>query len=69
MTQFGAKRLAAEMKRRAEKSLKKKIKLDDDSGDVSYVNQRNKRFNEKIGRNYDKYTNEIKQNLERGTAL
>ena len=70
ITQEGAKRLAAEMKRRAEKSIKKKIKLDkDDSGDISYVNQRNKRFNEKIGRNFDKDTAEIKQNLERGTAL
>jgi len=69
MTQLGAKRLAAEMKRRAEKSAMKKIKLEDDSEDVSYVNKRNKRFNEKIGRNFDKYTTEIKQNLERGTAL
>lgn len=70
ITQEGAKRLAAEMKRRAEKSIKKKIKLDkDDSGDISYINQRNKRFNEKIGRNFDKHTAEIKQNLERGTAL
>jgi len=69
MTQAGAKRLAADMKRRAEKSVKKKQKLEDDSGDVSYINDRNKRFNEKIGRNFDKYTTEIKQNLERGTAL
>ena len=37
--------------------------------DISYINKRNKRFNEKINRNYDKHTAEIRQNLERGTAL
>lgn len=37
--------------------------------DVGYINQRNKRFNEKISRNYDEHTAEIRQSLERGTAL
>jgi pre-mRNA-splicing factor SYF2 len=36
---------------------------------VGYINQRNKRFNEKISRSYDKETAKIRQNLERGTAL
>jgi len=66
----GVKRLSRELKRRGEKSMGKKVqKLDFEGVDVSYVNQRNKRFNEKINRNYDKFTAEIKQNLERGTAL
>lgn len=40
-----------------------------EQADVSYINQRNKRFNQKISRNFDKHTAEIRQNLERGTAL
>lgn len=37
--------------------------------DVTYINQRNQRFNQKISRAYDKYTQETKDSLERGTAL
>ena len=65
----GAKRLANEMKRRVEKKLNKKRKVEFDETDVSYINDRNKRFNQKIGRNFDEHTAEIRQNLERGTAL
>ena len=69
---IGAKRLAAELKRRAEKSKatqKKKQKMEFESTDINYVDKRNKHFNEKISRTYDTYTAEIRQNLERGTAL
>ena len=68
----GAKRLANELKRRAAKSKatkKKKQKMEFESTDINYVDKRNKRFNEKISRNYDTHTAEIRQNLERGTAL
>jgi len=65
----GAKRLANEMKRRAEKKANQKRKVDFDETDVSYINDRNKRFNQKISRNFDEHTAEIRQNLERGTAL
>lgn len=65
----GAKRLADEMKRRVEKRLNKKQKLEYDAVDVTSINDRNKRFNQKIGRNFDQHTAEIRQNLERGTAL
>ena len=65
----GARRLANEMKRRIEKKQNKRKKMEFESSDVSYINQRNKRFNEKISRNFDKHTAEIRQNLERGTAL
>ena len=65
----GAKRLANEMKRRVEKKINKKRKIEFDETDVSYINDRNKRFNQKIGRNFDEHTAEIRQNLERGTAL
>lgn len=37
--------------------------------DVDYINERNRVFNKKISRSFDKYTSEIKQNLERGTAV
>ena len=66
----GAKRLADELKRRAAKAEKRKQKdMDFEGTDVSHINKRNKHFNEKINRNYDKHTAEIRQNLERGTAL
>lgn len=65
----GAKRLADEMKRRAEKRANKRGRPEFDAYDVSYINDRNKRFNEKISRNFDEHTAEIRQNLERGTAL
>jgi len=65
----GAKRLATEMKRRVEKRVNKKQKLEYDAVDVTSINDRNKRFNQKIGRNFDKHTAEIRQNLERGTAM
>jgi hypothetical protein len=66
----GARRLANELKRRIEKNEKNKRKRNEfDATDVGYINQRNKRLNEKISRNYDEQTAEIGQNLERGTAL
>lgn len=37
--------------------------------DVDYINERNMKFNKKAARFYDPYTAEIKQNLERGTAI
>lgn len=37
--------------------------------DIDFINDRNKNFNKKIERAFGKYTQEIKANLERGTAL
>jgi hypothetical protein len=66
----GARNIASEMKRRIEKQAKKKReRVDFEETDVSYINNRNKKFNQKISRNFDKHTAEIRQNLERGTAL
>lgn len=42
--------------------------LDVDS-DIYHINQENKKYNEKLDRAYNEYSTEIKQNLERGTAL
>lgn len=62
--------LAAEMRadEEARKNFSKRRKFDEHE-DVTYINLRNYRFNKKISRAYDKYTEEIKDNLERGTAL
>lgn len=65
----GARNLANEMKRRIEKQKAKRDRVEFEQEDVSYINQRNKRFNQKLSRTFDKHTAEIRQNLERGTAL
>ncbi|EKM56685.1 uncharacterized protein PHACADRAFT_253948 [Phanerochaete carnosa HHB-10118-sp] len=41
----------------------------EDEGDITYINERNRVFNKKIARYYDKYTTEIRASFERGTAL
>eukprot|EP00210_Caulerpa_lentillifera_P005651 g5404.t1 len=40
-----------------------------DERDIDFINDRNRKFNQKIDRAFGKYTVEIKGNLERGTAL
>lgn len=44
-------------------------RVHDDDDDVNYINERNMKFNKKLERFYGNYTEEIKQNLERGTAV
>ncbi|KAJ8474796.1 hypothetical protein ONZ51_g6984 [Trametes cubensis] len=44
-------------------------RANEDEGDVTYINERNRVFNKKIARYYDKYTAEIRASFERGTAL
>ncbi|XP_044738873.1 pre-mRNA-splicing factor Syf2 [Chrysoperla carnea] len=40
-----------------------------DDADIDYINERNAKFNQKLERFYGEHTAEIKQNLERGTAV
>lgn len=40
-----------------------------DDADIDYINERNMKFNKKLERFYGEHTLEIKQNLERGTAV
>jgi len=40
-----------------------------DEEDVTFINERNRVFNKKLARAFDPYTAEIKENLERGTAV
>ena len=44
-------------------------RIHDDDDDINYINERNMKFNKKLERFYGSYTEEIKQNLERGTAV
>lgn len=66
----GVAALSAEMRadEEARKNFSKRRKFDEHE-DVTYINLRNYRFNKKISRAFDKYTEELKDNLERGTAL
>lgn len=57
-----------------DKQMKKREKYSrrrayDEDEDIDYINERNMKFNKKLERFYGKYTTEIKQNLERGTAI
>jgi len=37
--------------------------------DIDFINERNRKFNAKVSRAFNPYTAEIRENLERGTAL
>lgn len=60
------KDLEAQMLKR--KSFSRRRTHNDDA-DIDYINEKNARFNKKLERYYGEYTSEIKQNLERGTAI
>jgi hypothetical protein len=62
------------MARELEKKIKKGAKFSrrrtfNEDDDVTFINETNRVFNKKISRAYDQYTNDIKNNLERGTSL
>lgn len=40
----------------------------DPEEEVDYINERNREYNKKLRRDYGKYTEEIKSNLEKGSA-
>lgn len=62
-------RLIEDLNKQEEMRNKSKRRFDPDNEDVSYINERNANFNRKISRFYDKYTREIRESLERGTAV
>lgn len=41
----------------------------DNGDDVTYINEKNKQFNMKLARFYNKYTADIRESFERGTAI
>ncbi|TPX30618.1 hypothetical protein SmJEL517_g05861 [Synchytrium microbalum] len=61
-----SKEVHDQIAKRAKFSKRRAFHEDDD---VTYINDRNMKFNQKIARSYDKYTSDIKANFERGTAL
>ena len=64
-------RLVEDLRKAEEVRLKKRKdrRGDADEGDVTYINEKNKQFNMKLSRFYDRYTTEIRESFERGTAI
>ncbi|KAK0646446.1 SYF2 splicing factor-domain-containing protein [Cercophora newfieldiana] len=65
-------RLVENMRKQEEAALKKRRDREaknGDDGDVTYINEKNKQFNQKLGRFYNKYTAEIRESFERGTMI
>ncbi|KAI9731593.1 MAG: pre-mRNA-splicing factor syf2 [Cirrosporium novae-zelandiae] len=64
-------RLVADLKKADEIRMKKRRERGrgDDEGDVTYINEKNKQFNQKLARFYNKYTAEIRDSFERGTMI
>ncbi|KAK3504677.1 Pre-mRNA-splicing factor syf-2 [Neurospora crassa] len=65
-------RLVADMRKAEEASLKKRrerMANNGDDADVTYINEKNKQFNQKLSRFYNKYTAEIRDSFERGTMV
>ncbi|KAK4961754.1 Pre-mRNA-splicing factor SYF2 [Elasticomyces elasticus] len=65
-------RLVADIKKAEEVRLKKRRDRgmqDEGERDVTYINEKNKQFNLKLARFYDKYTADIRESFERGTAI
>jgi pre-mRNA-splicing factor SYF2 len=69
-TPDGVHRMAAELveSQKSRYNFSRRRTFHDDK-DVDYINEPNKKFNEKLARAYNAYTVEIRQNLERGTAI
>ncbi|MCJ1244385.1 pre-mRNA-splicing factor syf2 [Trapelia coarctata] len=64
-------RLVTDLRKAEEARLKKRRDRGkgDEDGDVTYINDKNKQFNQKLARFYNKYTAEIRDSFERGTMI
>lgn len=63
-------RMVADLEKQIEKRSKfHRRRQHHDDADIDYINEKNMKFNQKAERYYGQYTQEIKQNLERGTAI
>ncbi|CAL3970663.1 unnamed protein product [Diplocarpon coronariae] len=65
-------RLVKDLQQAEEARLKKRrerMGANGDDGDVTYINEKNKQFNQKLNRFYNKYTAEIRDSFERGTMI
>ncbi|KAL7923925.1 SYF2 splicing factor domain-containing protein [Trichoderma austrokoningii] len=65
-------RLVKDLQRAEDVRLKKRkerMAQNGEDGDVTYINEKNKQFNQKLSRFYNKYTAEIRDSFERGTMI
>ncbi|RYP38052.1 hypothetical protein DL768_010818 [Monosporascus sp. mg162] len=65
-------RLVSDLKKAEEVRMRKRrerMAKNGDEGDVTYINEKNKQFNQKLSRFYNKYTADIRDSFERGTAI
>jgi pre-mRNA-splicing factor SYF2 len=64
-------RLVEDLRKADEVRMKKRRArgMEADEGDVTFINEKNKQFNMKLARFYDRYTTDIRESFERGTAL
>jgi len=65
-------RLVKDLQQAEDARLKKRkgrMGANGDDGDVTYINEKNKQFNQKLSRFYNKYTAEIRDSFERGTMI
>jgi pre-mRNA-splicing factor SYF2 len=65
-------RLVKDLQRAEEQRLKKRkerMAQNGDEGDVTFINEKNKQFNQKLARFYDKYTVDIRDSFDRGTRI
>ncbi|KUJ07141.1 SYF2-domain-containing protein [Mollisia scopiformis] len=65
-------RLVKDLQQAEEARLKKRkerMGQNGEDGDVTYINEKNKQFNQKLSRFYNKYTAEIRDSFERGTMI
>mmetsp|Transcript_22558 Transcript_22558/g.58895 ORF Transcript_22558/g.58895 Transcript_22558/m.58895 type:complete len:218 (-) Transcript_22558:152-805(-) len=70
VSKAGLDRMAADLEAQIEKRAKfSRRRAHHHDADISYINERNMQFNKKLDRFYGKYTQEIRENLERGTAI
>lgn len=65
-------RLVKDMQKAEDARLKRRrdrLGADTNDGDITYINDKNKQFNQKLARFYDRYTGDIRESFERGTAI
>lgn len=66
----GLDRMVADLEKQVEKRGKfSRRRAHYHDSDIDFINERNRNFNKKLERFYGKHTQEIKDNLERGTAV
>ncbi|KAI9665440.1 MAG: pre-mRNA-splicing factor syf2 [Trizodia sp. TS-e1964] len=64
-------RLVRDLQKAEETRLKKRKERsrNEDEGDVTYINEKNRLLNKRLERFYNKYTTEIRDSFERGTMI